>query len=354
MNLRELLEERSAPPATLVHDLRMAGVRRKVSTRRRRRLAVVGAAVLALVVAGGTVGAGVAGSGRSVTPAGPAGFAEYHEGNRVVAATSGPLTETELEFTFTPATDGLTLYWRCRVPPPWWHSLISVGDHSVHLPELEVLVNGERVTRWTGEVACATPPDGPDVLVFPETWVDAGITVGEPATVTVRIVGEVVNSTGDPVTLPEDAEWGVAVAEPVPFTQYAFPPRPAPLPELRVPAHGDPALLLTSDPADPTREVGASFAWSLNRGYLLQVGARTPMSLTVLLDGVPVGMVEVWNYHSHCRAGLDLTRDLLAAHGLADLPGRRATLAVRPERIAGSGDDADWYVRLNPPGSLRC
>jgi hypothetical protein len=49
VNLTDLFEERStAAPATVMHQLRMAGVRRKVAAWRRRRLGAGGAAVLVL------------------------------------------------------------------------------------------------------------------------------------------------------------------------------------------------------------------------------------------------------------------------------------------------------------------
>src|SRR5690606_24327304 len=109
----------------IMHHLRLAGVRRKVVARRRRRLAV-GALTVAAVTAGSlAVGTVLTGTGHPVSPAAGSleGFPEYAEGARVVAAAAAPLSERTVSVTFTPSTTELVGFARCDLragadPPP--------------------------------------------------------------------------------------------------------------------------------------------------------------------------------------------------------------------------------------------
>src|SRR5690606_36721821 len=184
MDLRELMEERSAEPPTIRHHLRLPAVRRKVVARRRRRLAV-GALTVAAVTAGSlAVGTVLTGTGDPVSPAARTieGFPEYAEGARVVAAASAPLSERTVSFVFTPTTTELVGFARCDLrrgpdPPP----VVA-----------EVRINGVLVwaLREVGDTGgfCGGPQDVESFRwdTYPG-FAEAGLRVGEPATVTMTI-----------------------------------------------------------------------------------------------------------------------------------------------------------------------
>ncbi|HEY8451155.1 MAG: hypothetical protein FWJ87_16345 [Micromonosporaceae bacterium] len=360
MDLRELMEERSAAePPTIMHHLRLAGVRRKVVARRRRRLAV-GALTVAAVTAGSlAAGSVLTGSGDPVSPAARTieGFPHYAEGARVVAAAAAPLSERTVSVTFTPTTTELVGFARCDLrhgadPPP------VVAEVRIN----GVLVWGVQEVGDTGGF-CGGPRNVESFRwdAYPG-FAEAGLRVGEPATVTMTIadgrgVDEAAPAGPDDAVVPADApalsggRFAVAIGERVPFEAYPFPPRPDELVPLRISPAGDPALELRADPSDPDRPVEARFRWPATAAYTVQVAMQTPGSLTVLVDGVEVGRVEKWDYEPRCAEppGLSLRWEELRDAGLTARPGDPVTVTVQPRHVTG-----DWYLRLNPAGRYYC
>jgi hypothetical protein len=224
MDLRDLLEQRSAqPPASVLHHLRMSAVRRRVVARRRRLVTAVAAALIVALAAGAVV-TGLPGFNQSLSPAEAEveGFPEYRDGNRVLAATSARLQERELELTFVPATDRPVIYWRCEQPLSLWSTLWSTTE-GIFAEGIEATLNGRTLSGIADARNCGgsyeiTPTDVED-------WVaEFGLRVGEPNTLVVRLNGQFTTMEGAPAQVPRRATWGVALAEPVPFEAYVLPP----------------------------------------------------------------------------------------------------------------------------------
>jgi hypothetical protein len=351
MSLRELLEERSRfPEGGGPAHARLAGIRAKVVARRRRLQVATGAATV-LLAAGM---AGVAGLPDRAAPPPVdrlAGFAEYAEGARVVTATTGPRSDRIIALRFVPTTLDLVGFVRCDAPghpEPVGAELRANG----------VLVWSLRETAAGGGLCDRAARPEPVRSADHPGFADAGLRVGEPVTLTLTVARArdmglddqqrvVVRPGAEPLA---GGTLGLAIGERVEFEDYRLPARPDQLAPLRVPEHGPHSVLLRSDPEDPNRALETSIRWPADVDHQVQVGAQTPGYLTVLVDGVVAGRVELWEYGQDCHAGLVLTWPGLREAGLAADPGDRVTITVRPEHHTG-----DWYLRLNPiAGSQYC
>jgi hypothetical protein len=150
--------------------------------------------------------------------------------------------------------------------------------------------------------------------------------------------------------VPRRADWGVAVAEPVAFEEYAFPPRPDELEPIIEPSEQcDPVYPYRwrSDPADPLRPVTATIEL---RHYRVEALAQTPGFLTISVGGIEAGRVEQWTYRvwEANRATWEIDPDALRAAGL-DTAARQVTITIEPQHMTG-----DWLVLLSSNLSLHC
>ncbi|MFC0003977.1 hypothetical protein [Micromonospora siamensis] len=325
-DLRTVLAERSAGKTSDPAVDRLAGVHRRVLRRRRlRRGTAVAGAALALLALGGVA---TARTDPSPAPAGPPagtvdGFPEYAEGARVVATARGALPERSTRLTVTPTTLDLVIFTSCPEP--------------ASLPvELEIQVDGHPFFSGTCGGSWSTTVDG---------WRDVGARVGRPAVLTVR-AGAADDGAGGRLPVPPRGEFGVAVGERVPVGDYPFPPRPAPLPPLERPVgdDGEPlppdALVLRSDPADPTASRRATITWG--PAVRAWMSAQTPGRLRVRVAGVEVADASWWDYRAGQQASTK-SATWAGEHGLRLLPGQRVAVEVIPERFTG-----DWLVAFVP------
>ncbi|HEX7745300.1 MAG TPA: hypothetical protein VF462_08580 [Micromonosporaceae bacterium] len=334
--LKQVLDERSGDSAeNVMHHLRLQGVRAKVAARRRRRVA---SATFAVVALAGIATAAVVPALRSDVARTPAagppptrtveGFPEYANGARVVGAQSAELPERGVELTIVPTTLDLVVFTRCE----------GTGE-KVHLAET-VTVNGHDLLGGT----CGT-------IVRPEGWAGLGVAVGKPATFVMTITGaQRLEETGDvQVPIPQTGAFGLAIGERIPFDQYPLPPRPAALrpldqtlpvrcTEARCPG----ALLIRSDPADPTRPVRQTVTWKTIEA--IDLVAQTPGLLHVRANGVEVATGEWWDYEVGGSGTYgDQDGDWKRAFGLDLRPGASVTIEIVPEHITGA-----WQVVFTP------
>jgi hypothetical protein len=339
-DLRELLDERAVEAArTAAHHSRLAGVRGRVLTRRRRRAtAWVGAAVV--VVAGLVAAVAMTPGLRSdrgpepgATDPVAVGFPEYEWGYHLVEAATGDLPATSVTLTWVPTTLDLFVFLRCEGT----QQLVTT-----------VTINSQTVS----EGPCAggfQPSDETDRL---------GLVIGRPATLTMTVTGaiEIVRSpdaSGEPPVgpVPSYGRFAVAVGEAVPFDRYPFPARPSgPLPALDggiLPAHCTPdrcrdSIIVTSTEADPNRPVSMTVTWG--KVESIDMVAQTPGILEVRVDGVVVATGRWWDYGGMGIGALGpengrWREDL----GLDPRPGDRVTIEIVPSRFTGA-----WKVVLGP------
>lgn len=186
----------ATPPAAVDVDRVVRQQRRAARTR-----PALAAVAVGLVAAGTTVGAVALGGDDDPpwVPAGPlAGFPEYANGARVVAAESAPISGRSITLTFTPTTLDLVLFTRCDDheldddPDIGLQAELTVGRFTAgDLPYC--LVDDD--TAWSsggpggwrfcvGDVVpegCPAPAE--------KLWEAAGVEIGQPATITVTLTG---------------------------------------------------------------------------------------------------------------------------------------------------------------------
>lgn len=305
--LRDVLDERSATDHRDFPGHRMLdGVHHRLRVRRRRRQVAAAAATIIAVAALGLGTMVVAPDhqrGTSTAP-GPVrtinGFPEYDSGHRVIATQTALPPAKSVTLTFTPPTvSGLSFLTRCE------------GDHPHALT-----LNGRPVSQ--GEQCSG-------FVTLPKPDKDLHLAVGKPATLILTFTA----------TVPT-AEFGLAVGVPVDPAAYPYPPRPAALQPLEVPADNpkatDPtvrAIVLRPDPADPRAPVTRSFTW---KGADTTVHANTPGAVTVTIDGTTVDTCRFWDYSmAACAIG--------DARAASIRKGDTVTMTAIPDSMTG-----DWAV----------
>ncbi len=337
-DLTQVLDERShAAVEQATHRARLHGVRLRVRARRRRRIAVW---VTAGVVVAAAVTVVLPGVRPDLTPT-PAvspsstptveGFPEYANGARVVAARSVPLSTRQVEVTVVPTTLDLVIFTRC-----------DGADEDITV-EQTVRVDGRLVTEGTCHDGSLRPAD----------WAGLGVTVGQPATVVLTVTGAY--RAGDAgqmaVPVPERGEIGIAIGERMPFDRFPLPPRPAgaltPLTQADLPAGCSEALcqnaiILRSDPQDPTRPVSRELTWPTLTS--IDMVSQTPGLLLVRVAGVQVAVGEWWDYQATGTAMYGDTGGQWKDDFDLDLSrGDRVRIEVVPEHVTGA-----WQVVLTP------
>jgi hypothetical protein len=340
-DLKQVLDERSGDSAERVmHNMRLHGVRAKVVARRRRKIATW--ATCAVVALAGIAAATVVPEPRTdVTPT-PAdsplpvrtieGFPEYASGARVVAAKSATLPELRIEMTVVPKTLDLVVFTRCD----------DIGEKIGF--EEKVSVNGHDLARG-----------GCGGVHRPHSWDGLDVAVGKPATFVMTIIARLrLDETDDgEVWLPDTGTFGLAIGERIPFEQYPLPPRPSGalgplggqsgLPTGCTEALCPDAVIIRSDPADPTRPVRRTLTWKTVDS--IDMIAQTPGLLHLRVNGVEVTTGEWWDYdmNGYGMYG-DQDGDWKRQFGLDLRPGDPVTIEAVPEHITGA-----WQVVFSYP-----
>lgn len=341
IDLKDLLDERSANPPSLT-GLRSASIARRIADRRRHRTIAAIAASFVVVLAT------LAGYGLTVqrdsapTPATRPTlrtietFPEYTNGLKVLAAAQGPVIGGEVSLLWTP-TD-------------WNYQILVRCDRTNNVGVMVfVVING----ILSGGRTCTAQPDQMPALTE-QGRLERGMELGKPVTVTVRTEraedrGRLVEPS-TAVDLP-DAVMAIAVAEPVPFAEYVFPDRPAELEKLRDHGSGraDQEVTIASLP-DPNATVTATVKWSALVGLSLQT--QTPGTMTIEVNGVQVIERTWWDYRS-VGYGMTLGSSAESANpgtgGPVVVPLPRiapdelVTVTIRPEHMTGA-----WQVHAFP------
>jgi hypothetical protein len=348
IDLRELLDDRSTPPADLAQHLRLLAVQGRIATRRRRRITAAGAfaVVVALVIAGYGLTPALRGAPQpAVTPSPPPrlieGFPEYAGGARVVAAATSAPGATSATVTFTPTTTDLRIFDRC-----------GSGVPGADL-EYQLTINGHA----NGGGSC-----GSGSLFWPDHQRNAlrlGITVGRPMTVTVSARNLLIWGDGERKTerrpVPPTAWVSVAVGEHMPFADYPLPPRPATLQPMEFTsqlsmggvdhAPDEEHLWLRSDPADPLRPQSIPIVWKDR--YDLRLRSQTPGTLRLSLNGVHVASHSWWDYEGNDSNTYWQTGSFEPYSWVTGFttpaPGSLVTLTATPSDVTGA-----WVVRVIP------
>jgi hypothetical protein len=310
--LRDVLDERSATDHSDFPGHRMLdGVHHRLRIRRRRRQIAAGSATALAVAAVGMGTLIVPDHQRGTSAVAPAqvrtidGFPEYDSGHRVIATKTALPPAKSVTLTFTPTTvDGLSFLTRCE------------GDHPHALS-----LNGRPVSQ--GEQCSG-------FVTLPKAGKELHLAAGKPATLVLTF------TEGAPT-----AEFGLAVGVPVNPAAYPYPPRPATLQPLELPADNptaaDPTVrahVLRSDPADPQAPVTRTFAWT---GADTTVHANTPGAIKVTINGTTVDTCRFWDYSlAACAVG--------GAPGARIRRGDTVVLTAVPDGMTG-----DWAVVIEDP-----
>jgi hypothetical protein len=353
MSYRQLFDEAiGAAPASGVDLDRVIRRQRRIV----RARPVLAGVVLVAVAAGMAMFVARNDEDPVVVPADEfAGFPEYAEGARVIAAESAPFEAGSLSLTFTPTTTDLVLFTRCETEPVEdvpviLYAELATGDATAS-PSIRAADNG-----FCGIPAAGFADDGradgissilsSEYGQFWEGWEEfwAAIQVGEPTTITVELTDAAPICCGGEPAIPSVGSFGLAVAERVPFEDYPLPPPPATLQPLPAGNSGD--FELRADPADPNQQVAGTIVWEAgwcDAGLLpLELLSQTPGSLRVLVNTDQVASHTWWDYQ---QAGLAVSLDPACGGPDGVQAGDEVTIAVVPEHVTG-----DWVVRINRAG----
>jgi hypothetical protein len=337
MSYRQIFDEAigQTPPSGV--DIDRVVRRQRRAARVRPALATLAAA--AVLAAGGGVALQLTGGSATQAPGDPlAGFPEYVDGARVIAAAEGSIDE-QLSLTFTPGTVDLVLLTRCESDQVGEEPVVLEADLTSNVGPATTTLDWLCVVGEPGAVA----PDSV-LLQDGDGWGGFwdGLAVGEPTTLDVEVVGAR-EMAGDWLPDLPDGTLAVGIAERVTWEEYEFPQRPgvlAPLPEAR-----GGSVEVRADTADPNRRMETTMVWRDEYGCGAEVAhpfsliSQTPGSLTVFVDGVEVGERVWWDYE---QAEFGFVSDALCGE-VTD--GEVVTVAVEPEHMTG-----DWRVRIQRGG----
>ncbi|MFD5826145.1 hypothetical protein [Lentzea sp. NPDC060358] len=314
-DLTEVLRDRAQLPDS-PHEARMAGVRARVSSTRRKR-AVAGAACVVLALVGivyATLPRPQALPGPAVPPR---SLPEYQLGTRLVGQAWGDLPATTVTLRFVPKSLDLSVFTRCETG-------------SDDLLVISTTINDH---PYTGKSSCGATS-------HPTVPEDFGVVLGQPSVIVLTVVGRQGSPTPeDPFPVlppPASGSFAVGIGEAVPVDEYPFPPRPQTL-ETFEPKYPAPEVELRSDPANPAGRREFPVTWPGSSGMRAQL--NTPGRLRVLVDGVEVIDLRGWSYEV---SSMEIFPN--AAKGeLQFAQGQSVTITVITERVTG-----DWEVGVVP------
>jgi hypothetical protein len=300
-DLTEVLRER-AEITDSAHEARMAGVRARVTAGKRRR-AVLGVAgvVLALV---GIVYAVLPRAEQPEPAVPPRSLPEYQDGTRLIAQAWGDLPSTSATVRFVPKSMDFVLFTRCETAP---------GESM----RVSVTINGH----------AAKAPSGCGSTRRPLGWSGLDVVVGQQSVVTITVD-----------EAPAKGTFAVGIGEPVPVSEYPFPPRPQTL-ETFTRHYPEPTIELRPDPAETAQRKDFTVAWPGTNSMVAQM--NTPGRMRVLVNDVVVLDFSHWSYTA--GGSLIMPSDWKASYGLDLVKGQTVKITVIPERVTG-----DWEVTLAP------
>lgn len=321
MNLTDLTEvlRDHAELDDTAHDARMAGIRARIlATRRRLALTGVICVVLALV------SAVYLALPRPVEPAHPTrSLPEYQSGARLVVQAWADLPTNSVTVGYLPKSEDFVIFSHCsaKLAKQRLVTILTVNGHVV----LGGSCDGDS-TREIGNLA------------------RFGSTVGKPLVITMTVgVGSVAGELPDKVedVHPADktaiGEFAVGIGEPVPVSEYSFPPRPETLVDIDdLNAPGD--ITIRADRNDPDARQTLTVVW--RELCYLDAALNTPGRLEVLVDDKAVYDLDSWSY-----GGTSGSATFEEEDGLQLSPGQTVTITVIPERTTG-----DWSVQLSHCG----
>jgi hypothetical protein len=340
IDLKQLMEERSAnPPAQA--DLRYPQIRRRVTTRKRRRVALVATVVaVALTIAGGyaalprqRVSPDVIAS-PSLSKAQPDGFPPYAFGRKLVHSATEPISSGQVVLTWTPTTPGF-----------YFSNLCSGVPEGVFVRGA-LFLNGNLVqpSALCGSRNSFQPARSDEWMA--NGWIRAG------EAITLIFAAERANLQGleaSPAPMPTGGTMALAIYVPVPFEEYRLPPRPAHLPPLANWTDCPPEHLVAGDPREPLRPVTFTTQW--RDRLLLRWDTQTPGLLHFAIDGVTVATLGWWDY-----GGPNWSRTWNTAHapdwaGIQGwkwpAQGAQVTITFTPEHFTGG-----WKASLSHLGEF--
>ncbi|HEU4424235.1 MAG TPA: hypothetical protein VFR67_17030 [Pilimelia sp.] len=311
-DLRDELDARSLPDDDVLGSARLAGVQNRIQGIRRRRVAGVAAA--AAVVAAVVIGYGalprtsaLPDPAATPSPSTVNGFSEYASGAKVVATASGSLHDT-IRLTAVAGERGFAFTHRCS------------------LTDEHLMVRWRIAGRNDSSGASCSTDSGGSYRPEPTFWTRAGIRPGD----TVTFVAWVEWDGQKPRSTPlPDGAFSFAVMRRLAFEEYPLPPRPAVLQPLsEAPANISPTGaigVVESDPADPNATRTVTVA--VPPGASLDIGAQTPGTMRVLVDGKLLTTAEWWDY------SLGINANLLRYGQKGTRP---VTLTFQPEHMTGA------------------
>ncbi|NUT46494.1 MAG: hypothetical protein HOV94_04105 [Saccharothrix sp.] len=313
-DLTDVLRDHAELPDDAAHGPRMAGIRARVRTARRRRVVAAAACLVAVLGVAFAVTTPRQQESQPADPPASSEFPEYHEGTRIIEQTTGRAPAASGAVRFVPTTLDLRVFTRCE------------GDAQLLA---DLTVNGR--PRPGGSCGYWTD-DHID-------WhADYGIEVGSPVTI-VMSVGEQHGTDPTPGAVPADAVFTLAVGEAVAPEDYRFPPRPETLAPI------DPSLdtinpigridVRRADPEQPNGTWRTAVTLP-NRQSCFHVAANTPGLIRVLVNDVEVVDYAKWTYETTNM--MSASQDYWAERAA---PGETVEITVVAERTSG-----DWAVAL--------
>ncbi|GAA1395800.1 hypothetical protein [Catellatospora coxensis] len=350
IDLKELLDDRSTPPAEFSQHMRLDEVQNRIATRRRRRMTVGGtlAAVVALVLIGYGVTPALRGAPQPAVTPSPLprlieGFPEYASGARVVAAATTAPGATSVTVTWTPTTTDLRLFRRCGT---------GVSDGTL---EFQMSINGHETHSGTcgGGTSSVTWPD------HERAAANLGLRVGTPATVTMTATGVMLwhsqEEKSEHVPVPPTAWMSVAVGENMAYADYPLPARPATLRPVEFDsvlmmggvehAPPDDHLWLRGNADAPLHPVSVTVVW--RDRFDLRLRSQTPGTLGILINGFEVNSPTWWDYDAgesgfYWQTATYEPRPEPVGY-VPPAPGSLVTITVTPRNVTGA-----WVVEVIP------
>lgn len=284
IDLKQLMEERSASPPAQA-DLRYRQIRRRITKRNHRRVALIATmAAVVLAIAGGYAAL----PRQRVAPdpsASPStarlseGFPPYQFGRKMIHSEAAPISAGKLSVTWTPTT-----------------LEIHVAEWCSGMPE-NVYLRGSMTVNGNDADNFLCADHTVDHTAFAVEWERSGwIRIGEPITLVFTIETAATSNGGPetPAPMPPGGTMAVAIYAPVPFEEYQLPPRPDPLPDLADWTDCRLEQIVFSDPADPLRPVSFTTQW--RDQIMFRWDTQTPGLLHFAVDGLTVATVGWWDY----------------------------------------------------------
>lgn len=281
-DLRDLLTERAKSATTAVTPTsadRAASALSRARSLRRCRVAVTGAAVLAVAAIVGAITVPTVLTADGQGPAAPVDMdlPDYAHGGVLIGETTINLPDTETTFTVTPEALPLVIETRC--------------DPSIRVEY--AFDNGMK-----GASPCRRGEPNVETFTEPLPGDHPRIKVGKPLELTITLKAAIVGETvgGPPPEMPRSGSVAVGVYESVPREEYVFPERPAELidPDELFPGGGESEWREVVESADDPNEPVT--VWFDGDAFDLEIKTQTPGIMRVFINGEESAVEHFWDY----------------------------------------------------------